>query len=251
MKKKSAAAVIAALIVVALGFFASFFLSFTDGKDEKYTITLPGQGSAVIDTNPEMEQSNRDQLQTVQVDRSNVQAVIARLQRPASYQYQAETSYFYRESKTVLRSQVWKEDTRTRISQFTADGEPGQQILLTESWVYLWGMEGAYVRYTRQTQDADLYSRAPSYEDILNMSADQVLEGGTAELDGRLCLYVKTLDERTGETVRWYVLAENGLLCYAEGSLDGRTTYEVRITDLQPEGSEYTTFLLPDGTQPE
>ena len=65
MKKKSAAAVIAALIVVALGFFASFFLSFTDGKDEKYTITLPGQGSAVIDTNPEMEQSNRDQLQTV------------------------------------------------------------------------------------------------------------------------------------------------------------------------------------------
>ena len=155
MKKKSAAAVIAALIVVALGFFASFFLSFTDGKDENYTITLPGQGSAVIDTNPEMEQSNRDQLQTVQVDRSNVQAVIARLQRPASYQYQAETSYFYRESKTVLRSQVWKEDTRTRISQFTADGETGQQILLTESWVYLWGMEGAYVRYTRQTQDAD------------------------------------------------------------------------------------------------
>ena len=52
MKKKSAAAVIAALIVVALGFFASFFLSFTDGKDENYTITLPGQGSAVIDTNP-------------------------------------------------------------------------------------------------------------------------------------------------------------------------------------------------------
>ena len=72
MKKKSAAAVIAALIVVALGFFASFFLSFTDGKAENYTITLPGQGSAVIDTNPEMEQSNRDQLQTVKVDRSNV-----------------------------------------------------------------------------------------------------------------------------------------------------------------------------------
>ena len=51
--------------------------------------------------------------------------------------------------------------------------------------------------------------------------------------------------------MQWYVLAENGLLCYAEGSLDGQTTYEVRITDLQPEGSTYTTFLLPDGTQPE
>ena len=62
---------------------------------------------------------------------------------------------------------------------------------------------------------------------------------------------MKTLDEQTGETVQWYVLAENGLLCYAEGSLDGQTTYEVRITDLQPEGSAYTTFLLPDGTQPE
>lgn len=251
MRKRSAAALVAALLVVAAGFFASFFFLFADSSGEQYTITLPGQGSAVIDPSPEIGQSNRGQLQKVEVDSTNLQALVQTLRRPETYHLQSETTYFYRDKQSVLKSQVWKGHTAMRISQLNTTEEQDLQILLTDKWIYLWSGESSVARYKRQDRDADLYRRTPTYEDLLKLSAGEILEGRLEELEGQLCLYAKTQDKLTGEVEQWYILAENGLLLYADGMLDGQMTYQTRMTHMQLATEEQSLFLLPDGSQPE
>lgn len=251
MRKRSAAALIAALIVVAVGFFASFFFLFADSSGEQYTITLPGQGSAVIDPSPEISESNRGQLQTVLIDRTNIQAVIKSLQRPETYQLQSETTYFYRDTYTVVQSQLWKTGPVVRISQSENGEHQNVQILMTDKWLYLWDEEEKVVRFEKQSRDADLYRRTPTYEDLLKLPADQILEGSVVELEEQLCLYAKTKDGLTGEIEQWYILAENGLLLYADGTLEGQMTYQNSMAELKLEVEGQDLFLLPDGTQPE
>ena len=251
MRKRSTAALIAAMLVVAVGFFASFFFLFAESSGEQYTITLPGQGSAVIDPSPEIGQANRDQLQIVEIDRTNFLAVLQSLQRPETYQLQSETTYYYRDSSSTLKSQLWKGQPGMRISQMNAQNEQAQQVLLTDNWVYVWSADSEVARFEKQSRDADLYRRTPTYEDLLKLSAEEILEGRVEELEGQLCLYAKTKDTLTGEEEQWYILAENGLLLYAEGTLDGQMTYQTRMTQLQLEMEDSQLFLLPDGSQPE
>ena len=251
MRKRSTAALIAAMLVVAVGFFASFFFLFAESSGEQYTITLPGQGSAVIDPSPEIGQANRDQLQIVEINRTNFLAVLQTLQRPEIYQLQSETTYYYRGSSSTLKSQLWKGQPGMRISQMNAQNEQAQQVLLTDNWVYVWSADSEVTRFEKQSRDADLYRRTPTYEDLLKLSAEEILEGRVEELEGQLCLYAKTKDTLTGEEEQWYILAENGLLLYAEGTLDGQMTYQTRMTQLQLEMEDSQLFLLPDGSQPE
>ncbi len=250
MRKRSIAALIAALFVVAAGVFVSFYLIFTDDSGEAYTITLPGQGSANIDPSPELGESNRAHLQTVTIDRTNIQAVIRSLQRPEVYQLHSQTTYYYNGARSVLRSQLWREGDQVRIDQLSADGTKEKQIFLTKDWVYLWGPDKQVARYVRQNRDADLYSHAPTYEDLLQLPAEAIQDAQIIEVDGHLCIYVVSLDPLTGETEQWYLLVENGLLISAEGQLDGQLTYQTTISDLQLSLEGQDPFVLPDGTKP-
>ena len=250
MKKRSTTALIAAMVVVAAGFFASFFLSLSN-QDPEHVIMLPGQGSAVIDTNPAIQEGNRQLIQTISVDTTNIQSVIASLERPQSYQCHSELTYFYRDTQSTVHNQLWKQDGLARVSQLAADGTAGEQALITQTYVYLWRGDEAYVRFPVQEHDDDLYSLAPTYEDILQLDAAHILVGEVREVDGQMCLYVESRDPLTGEQETWYVLVENGLLLYADGSLEGVPTYTFHLTELRLEASEESVFLLPDGTKPQ
>ena len=238
------------MAVVAAGVFVSFFVSFST-PDPEHVITLPGQGSAVIDASPEIEETNRQLIQTVTVDAANIQSVIGSLSRPEQYQSQSELTYYYRADQAILRTRLWKQDGLVRTSQLKEDGTEGPQALISGSAVYLWQGEEPWVRFVRQEQDADLYSFAPTYEDILLLDPSDILAGDVRDTDGQMCLYVCSRDPLTGEQEQWYVLVENGLLLYADGVLDGVTTYEYRMTELRLEPTDASVFLLPDGTLPQ
>lgn len=249
MKKRSTTALIAAMFVVAVGIFISFFLS--SNQNDSYTITLPGQGSAEIDTSHDIGESNRDQVSTISINAGNIQAVVASLQRPETYHCQISTIYYYQDTQTTIKSELWKVGDQIRISQFNAEGQPVQQTLLTNDWVYLWDEGSTYRRYARQENDMDLYSRAPSYEDLVKMDLAQILTSELREQDGALCLYAETRDALTGESEQWYILVENGLLLQASGSVDGISTYTSYMTALQLKSPAEDLFVLPDGTRPE
>ena len=250
MKKRSTTALLAALAVVAAGVFVSLFLSFSN-QDPAHVITLPGQGSAVIDTAPEIEEENRQMMQQLTVNVSNVQAVIASLRRPENYQNQSELTYFYRDTQHTVKNQLWKLGSCIRTCQLAEDGSYAENALLTDDWVYLWSGDSAYARFARQAQDGDLYSRTPTYEDLLQLNRTDILSVEVRDVDGRMCISVTSMDPMTGEQENWCILVENGLLLYADGTLDGVPTYAYRMTELQLERPDETLFLLPDGTVPQ
>ncbi len=251
MKKRGVAAFIAAVFVVALGFLLSFFSIFADRNSEQYSITLPGQGSALIDPSPELGEENRQRLQEVQLDRTNVQAVVGNLLRPEAYTLDVETTYFYRDKQSEVKSKLWHGPDMIRIEQLATTSVPAQQILISENWVYIWHEQDEPVRFPRQAKDDSLYQRMPIYEDILKMPAEAIIEGKLEEWEDDLCIIVKTQDQLTGETEQWYILAENGLLVLAEGSLEGKPTYRTQITNVQLSLEDSEVFKLPDGALPE
>ena len=250
MRKRSTTALLAAMAVVAAGVVVSFFVS-VSAPDPEHEISLPGQGSAVIDTSPVIEESNRQFIQTISVDASNVQSVIASLSRPEQYQSQSELTYYYRDSQTVMACSLWKQDGMLRISQQKEDGATGPQALLSASYVYLWEGDAPWVQFARQEQDADLYSLAPTYEDILRLEPSNILAGEVREVDGQMCVYASSRDPLTDELEQWYVLVENGLLLCADGALNGAPTYDYRMTELRLERADGALFVLPDGTTPQ
>lgn len=250
MKRRSTLALLSAVAVVAVGIFISFFLSFST-NDSSNLITLPGQGSAVIDTSPDIAESNRDKLHTVSINADNIQAVISSLQRPEEYQCQTETVYFYGVSQATFTSELWKRGDLVRIHQGASTDGAESYALLTPEWVYTWANGPEYGKFPRQENDMDLYSRAPSYEDLLAMPREQILVGELREQDDTLYLYAESMDALTGEREVWYILVENGLLVYAEGHLKDALTYRCSMMGLQLELDAETDFVLPDGTIPQ
>jgi len=161
------------------------------------------------------------------------------------------TIYYYQDTQAAMKSELWKSDGAIRISQFGVDGQAEQQVLLTDRWVYLWGNDTSYRRFARQNNDSDLYSRTPSYEDLIAMDREQILIGELREMNDTLCLYAETMDALTNETERWYILVDNGLLLQASGTVGDQNTYSWHMLSLELETPEEYLFTLPDGTKPE
>lgn len=251
MKKKSTAAFFAALAVLAVGILASIFLTFPTRDQDAYTITLPGKGSANIDITHEIDTANRTRVQAVTIDESTIQSVVAALARPEEYTARYRVTYAWRDSETVffgesrrmgeLARDLWLDDTETIL----------RQALVTRRWVYVWEEGGDYARFAKGSQDVDLYSGLPSWEDLLTLDPALVQSGGTQEVDGHLCLTAVTRDAVTGEELHWYILADNGLLLLQEGYQEGALTYRAALTDMSLGAPESGSFLLPDGSAPE
>ena len=251
MKKKSTAAFFAALAVLALGILASIFLTFSTRDQDAYTITLPGKGSADLDITHEIDTANRTRVQSVDIDGSNIQSVVGALARPEEYTARFRVTYAWGDSETVffgesrrmgdLTRDIWMDDAENIL----------RQALLTRKWVYVWDESGVPARFSRGSQDADLYSGLPSWEDLLTLDPALIQSGGTEEVDGHLCLTAVTRDALTGEELHWYILAENGLLLMQEGYQDGALTYRAALTQLRLDTPESGSFLLPDGSAPE
>lgn len=248
MKRRGIAALIAALAVIAAGLLISFFLSFSAGNKGQYQIILPGHGSATIDETQKIETENREKIQSVVIDKTNVQAVIASLSRPDGYSCVMQSTYFYNDESAELKSKCDVSGSLMRITQYTQSEKTELSALLTEKWVYLWNEGEIYERFPRMENDADLYLRAPSYRDIVLLAPEFVLDGGTAEIDGHLCLTIQTQDPETGETTDWAILADNGQLLYAESKDSHGMTFLTVMQSFSAGKPEDSLFLLPDGS---
>lgn len=251
MKQRGTAALILALAVIAAGVLGSFFWSFSRQNQEQYQITLPGHGTAEIDHTHEIGQSNRETVEVLTVTRDNVAEVIRQLQRPERYQCQMESVYYYGETAAVLKSTLQVRQEQLRITQYDSGETPVLQALLTRDRVYLWDEGDTWADLPRMENDRDLYARFPTYEDILALPPEQILEGGVEEWNGALCIYVRTGDPDTGEEQQWYILAETGLLFYTETTRDGEYCYTGIMRQFSMQEPSTDRFLLPDGSLPE
>ncbi len=250
MKRKGRAALIAALTVVAIGIVVSYMLSLSLSGREQYTITLPGQGTAQISDTHQLLEENREIIQTVAVNRDNVQSVIARLSRPEVYQCTLDVSYYYGDDQADFQATVACLNGIVSDRVLRADGSQAVQALITSESVYLMHDSGEYSVFPKLADDDDLYACTPTYENILNLPRESILDGAVEEVDGHLCISVTTRDRMTGERSYWRILADNGLLFSVRTELSGKAVYRAQLRTLSLEEPDATLFRLPDGELP-
>jgi hypothetical protein len=125
--------------------------------------------------------------------------------------------------------------------------------IVTEDYVYIWYGDGPDYRRLKLGQDspeqvADEYQKIPTYEDILLLDKEDILEAGYADYEGEPCIYVKAETGLMGYTYEYYVSARTGLLVLAE-TYDGEKLIH-STTAGSPNLSEPSddAFRLPDGS---
>ncbi|MBQ7491936.1 MAG: hypothetical protein IJT76_05005 [Clostridia bacterium] len=251
MKRRSLAALIAALAVIAVGILISFFLSLTAKNTGKYTISLPGQSTATIDDMGLIREKNRETVQAVTIDEKNAQAVIGALERPEQYQCTYVITYRYGENTAAFTGMIAVNGARSYAQTVNDDGQAMFYALLTDRWSYVWGEDEIYRRFPRKSRDADLYACAPTYEDLLDIPQEQILKAYVEELDGQLCLAVLTGDPMTDEWQEWRILVDSGILLTMEAKNGIETTYSAVLGTLSLNTPEERLFLLPDERSPE
>lgn len=241
------AVLIAAVLAVAV--LLSFGEGIFFGRDTP-AVLLPDiseNPGASADPNAPPSGSGAGDPVEVRVTPETVQAVIATIVRPESY------------GCTVQETTYWSGGSGVRQILFWVDGACGAARMETETlvrrsltdgetlWLWYEGESGLYEGPLAGTTPDDL-AAIPTYEDVLALEKGEILSAGYEQKNGWSCVWAETGAEETGNTVRYWISVENGLLVAAELRREGVLTYAVSVASVQIPAADETVFCLPDGT---
>ena len=96
---------------------------------------------------------------------------------------------------------------------------------------------------------ADLAQHIPTYEDVLALDTEAIVDANYVTRDGVPCIYVETAVDTLGYLERYWVSTDNGLLVSSETVKDDVVVMRMRSTDAEVlQAAEKDRFTLPDGT---
>lgn len=256
-KNKLVLTLLIALVMVA-AMLASFGLNvFTGDRPE---IVLPtAQPGGIADPGSQNDPSASGVFQPVEVTPDTVQNVIATLDRPDNYARTVTVEMTTGENRvSTVTAKVWVDGPLTRVNLDQAFQPLGTQMTIIQSdgaggggTVYRWYQNSANVKSWPAGESApDLAQRIPTYEDVLELDREAIVDAGFGERDGLPCVYVETRVDELGYLERYWVSTDNGLLAAAETVKGDQVIMRMSAANTEvlqaeiPEGS----FTLPDGT---
>jgi len=186
----------------------------------------------------------------VEITPETVQAAISSLSRPESYRRGMTVEYFWEGGDGKHQLAAIVREPWTRIDRVLPDGRTRVSVTNGET-TYIWyGYDSGAEVYAAPAGEfsADVEQSIPTYEDILDLPAEDIAFADYRPLDSLTCIYVETAADGAGYSTRYWVSVENGLLVQAERLLGEETVY--RMTSLYVDQTEYdaSSFTLPDGT---
>lgn len=230
--------------ILTAGLIVSFY--WPAGRTSAPEIVLPQTGSADIDVDDSREQYNRRVVHEITVDSSSVQRVVATLRRPGQYTLTGESVFYYGDQAKTISVQCAVRGGLTKVVQNVTAGLY-KHTLLTSSDAYIWSSDTqSYYKGALGDFSVDDLALTPTYEDLIALPPDEIVEGGFEEIDGTACVYAERRDENTDVRECYYISVETGLLT-AYQSYEGEIlAYAIRMTPaLESVGDEW--FTLPSG----
>lgn len=209
-------------------------------------ITLPDP-----DTAPDqlVEDADRTEgaLAVIEITPDTVQAAIATLSRPEAYQRTITVEQFWNGGSAAYETAVAVDGAWTRTDRTMPDGRVRHTMIGSET-VYVWynneinlysGPVGAV--------SADNEQSIPTYETILDLSADEIVAADYQDFSGIPCIYVEAVSSEE-HTLRYWVSVESGLLVAAEKLIQDETVYRMGALVVDSAEPPSGIFVLPDGT---
>lgn len=243
-KSRTRIAVIIACIVVA-AVFGSFAYSLFSTRTPP--VVLP---SLQPDDGPgSTSSSSGDPIQLVEVTTDSVQAVIASLDRAASYHRQFSVRTYWPGGSGTTTVYTWVDDGFT-YSRCTLPSGHIRYCLSDGDTMYYWyGSSSTYLTAPADSMSEDLAQYMPSYEDVLDLDPKSICDAGYVAYAGHPCIYVESKTEELAYLERYWVSVESGLLVAAQTLKDDQIVYSMDASgSFQTPCPSNVSFSLPDGT---
>lgn len=242
-KRTLFAVLVAVIIVVAV--FSSFAINLF-GRDA-YQITLPDLSQNGAEDRPGSEVGSGDWFVRVEVTPQTVQSVIATLIRPQSYYREITIELWAGESGSVTTTQVWVDGGWTR-SDVTSPSGMVQHNLVGEGTRWLWYNDSYNVVSCPADQAvSDLVQHIPTYEDVLELSKEEITDTGYEDYSGLNCVFVEVKQEELDSCERYWISVSSGLLVAAERVKNDQLVYRMTALSIESPAPLSSSFALPNG----
>ena len=230
---------IAVIIGVMLG--TSLFVN------DNVVIELPGLSEPATEPGP----AGNHGLPPVEITAETVQDVIATLNRPETY------------SRNIIIERFWDGGSAQQHIHTAVVGEVmslrtnspegvERRIIVTADKVYIWysGDSSPFSSYIGAAGNAaDEWRAILTYEDVLALTAADIVETGFVQFGGEPCIFIVYRSPQFGYTIRYYVSIDLGLLVGAAGyDRAGELVYRMTVGATTLGEADPSAFLLPDGS---
>jgi len=250
--KKQSAAILASVLLVAtalvLGSLVQYAFYGRDGDE----IVLPG--SDVVDQTPvdQIAVQNKELLETLTVGTENIGLLLSQLSRPPVYHWESRVTLHGGGATGRTMVSADAEGVKLRVSVRRESGGTVEEYLLTDLRYYAWE-SGDTLLYSGKRSDftEDDIMLSVSYENLLELPPEYMLEAYVTRVGQRDCLAIVALDPASGYRLDYRVAVEDGMLLSLTATMEDKVVYQVERIILEQGVVRSGAFNLPDGSQPE
>ena len=175
-------------------------------------------------------------LTVVEVTPETVQAAIETLRRPEAYSRTVTVEYLWTGGSGTIELSTAVSAPWTRVDRTLPDGQIRHSITDGET------------TYIAGVISADAEETIPTYEDVLALPQDHIVQADYRVVSDVRCIYAETAEDAWGYAQRYWVSVDTGLLVVAERLQKGETVYRMAALEADQTAPPAETFTLPDGT---
>ena len=219
-----------------------------------FLVNIPSVSLAHLDedtsnTDGSSTQGQDDQFWQVDVTPETVQSIVASLSRPESYYRELTVDTLWNGGSHSTSVQFWQDGGWSHTRQVLPSGAVRHDNTGDETTYYWYEGSESYRSFPADQYSADLTQHIPTYEDVLDLDTDTIVQAGYERRDVWPCVYLQV---QVSDTVveRYWISTDTGLLVSAEREQSGQLVYRMTAyTQVQTPCPATASFALPNGTQ--
>lgn len=239
--KRTRVAILIALIVL-LAICGSFTYSI-------YSARTAGVSLPSLQPDVSTDLTDDPNAQRVEVNVDTVQAVIASLHREGSYYRTLTVQTNWDGGSSVTSAQTWADGGYTYSRVVLPSGSVRYNLSDGSTLYYWYAGSSSYLTAPAKSLNADLAQRIPTYEDVLALPAERIVDAGYGAYGEHPCVYVETSVDELGYLERYWVSVDSGLLIAAETIKGEQVVLSINATyPITTPCPSNIRFALPNGT---
>lgn len=252
-KKRITVLSVTAVCVLCIAVLLSFSSYLAAAGNPKPIIlpSAPATGPDPADSvGPTAAPSGERGLAPVEIDVSNVQAVIESLERPEAYSASLLLTRSYgAQSGGTTTTQVFRRSDFLRTDVYDGGNTLLRSVLTDGARYFSWTRVSSQQFYEGALGDVtyDELTGVPSYETLLELPRDQLRSAAYVTERDQDCIQVRCAPADTGDEDTYWISMNSGLLTRFERTRGGEPRLVLEMTDYSQEEPDSSLFTLPNG----
>lgn len=238
MKKRIIFGSIATVIIVVIAYLIIVF----GPTDNSHVISMP---SPAVDSDGNI---NNDSINRVEVSPETVKVVLGTLARSESFSrtYTIKSYWDGGESESTLN--YWQNGGNIRLS--ISQDNTVKNILIRGNDLYVWydgtfGVLKSKLSESSVSKEVDRFSRLVTYEEIMDISQENILDAYYIVHSGQPCIYVEYKSGELNYVYHIYISVDKGLLVSSEKYDGSKLIYSMQAASPELPTPSDDTFDIP------